>query len=100
MSSPIVLAWMQVIFSLVAGLGIYLFARQTLQVGFWPATIAAWCYPLTGFFVLWQGFGLPLTVGWLPWLLWAVDAAVRGASRWAGPAVAIFTWLVLVSRTA
>ena len=39
-----------------AGLGAYFFCRHVLQVGFWPAALAAWCYPLTGFFVFWQAY--------------------------------------------
>jgi hypothetical protein len=77
-ASPRVLAWSQLLVALVAGLGLYRFCRQALSLSFWPATIAAWCYPLTGFFVLWQGFATRLPVCWLPWLLLAVNSTVRG----------------------
>ena len=33
----------------VAGLGAYAFFRRALPVGFWPACIGGWCYPLTAF---------------------------------------------------
>ena len=58
-ASPVVLAWTQLLAAIVAGLGAYLFGRRVLLVGFWPAAICAWCYPLTGFFVFWQGYGRP-----------------------------------------
>ena len=95
--SPRVLAWTQVIEALLAGLGAYLFCRRVLRVGPWPATVAAWCYPLTGFFVFWQGYETPGAVLWFPWSLVAVDAAVRRASPWAGATLAVVTSLVLLS---
>ena len=80
-SSPVVLAWGQLLAALVAGLGAYLFFRRTLEVGFWPAAFAAWCYPLTGFFVFWQGYPTGLSVYWLPWLLLAVHQIARRSNR-------------------
>jgi hypothetical protein len=77
-ASPVVLAWSQLLMALVAGMGICVFCRRALHLSFWPAAIAAWCYPLTGFFVLWQGYATGLAVHWLPWLLLAVDRMVRG----------------------
>ena len=32
-----------------------------LGVGFWPAVVAAWCFPLTGFFQFWLGYYLSFT---------------------------------------
>src|ERR1041384_86211 len=49
--SPVILAWVALVEALVAGMGAYLFFRRALGVGFWAATIPAWCYPLTGFFI-------------------------------------------------
>ena len=95
--SPMVLAWVQFVQALVTGTGMYFFCRRVLRVRFWPAIVTAWCYPLSGYFVFWQGYGLPYTVTWFPWLLLAVDKTVRGASRWAGPALALVTALVVVS---
>jgi hypothetical protein len=82
--SPVILAWAQLLVALVAGMGAYLFFRRVPAVGFWPATICAWCYPLTGFFILWQGYAVTAAVCWLPWVLLAVATTVRRASRW-GP---------------
>jgi hypothetical protein len=95
--SPVLLAWSQLLAALIAGLGAYLFFRVVLAVGFWPAAICAWCYPLTGFFVLWQGFYTALPVCWLPWLLLAVDCTLR-CDRWLAPlGVALVTCLVVLS---
>src|SRR5439155_8837061 len=75
--SPIILAWTQVLTALIAGSGAYLFFRRVLAVGFWPAAVGAWCYPLTGFFVFWQGYAAARSVCWFPWILLAVDRTVR-----------------------
>jgi hypothetical protein len=95
--SPFVLPWSQLLAAIMAGLGAYLFCRGVLTVGFWPATIAAWCYPLTGFFVLWQGYATCLPVVWLPWILLAVDKTARGTSGWAPFGLSVVTCLVLIS---
>ena len=29
---------------------------MVLRVSFWPATFVAWCYPMSGFFTMWQGY--------------------------------------------
>ncbi len=95
--SPVILAWAQFFVALVAGIGMFFFCRKSLRVGFWPATVCAWCYPLTGFFVLWQGYFTPLAVCWLPWLFLSVDKTVRGGSSSAPIGLSIFTFLVLTS---
>jgi hypothetical protein len=74
---PTTMAWMQLAQGLVVGLGTYLFARQALEVSFWPAAVASWCAPWSGFLVLWQGFPLTASVVLLPWVLLATDQAVR-----------------------
>ena len=96
-ASPVILAWVQLAAALVAGLGAYAFVRRVLGLGFWAAAFSAWGYPLTGFFVFWQGFPTGGAVYWLPWLLLAVDRATRrpGAAAVAGMGGA--TALVLVS---
>ena len=91
------LAWSQLLAAIVAGLGAYMFSRRVLGVSFWPAAIAAWCYPLTGFFVLWQGYATCLPVVWLPWILLAVDRTARGASVLAPIGLSVVTCLVLIS---
>ena len=96
-ASPVILAWSQVLLAAFVGLGAYAFCRTVLQIGRWPAVLAAWCWPLTGFFVFWQGYNLPLAAAWLPWMLLAVDKAARQASRWAGPGLAAATCLTLIS---
>jgi hypothetical protein len=94
---PVMIAWVQVAKAIVAGVGAYLFFRRVLQVGLGAALIGAWCFPLTPFFVFWQGFPLPFVTAWLPWLLLAVDRAVRRPRGWGGPALALVTALVLIS---
>jgi hypothetical protein len=95
--SPVVLAWCQVAIALTAGLGAYAFLRRALGLSFWPSAFAAWCYPLTAFFILWQGFPISSVACWLPWLLLAVDGTLRGSSRLAPVGLAPVTALTLVS---
>ncbi|HEX3625778.1 MAG TPA: hypothetical protein VH280_10175, partial [Verrucomicrobiae bacterium] len=96
--SPVVLAWVQLLAALVAGGGMYLFCRQTLRVSFWPAAVCAWCYPLTAFFVLWQGSAVPLPVCWLPWIFLCVDKiARRGGGALAIVGLSVVTFLILTS---
>jgi hypothetical protein len=95
--SPVILAWSQMAVALVAGLGAYWFFRQGLGLSFWPSAFAAWCYPLTAFFIFWQGYFLSLTACWLPWLLLCVDATVRGSSRFAPLGLALTSCLTLIS---
>ena len=96
--SPIVLAWSQMAAAIVAGLGFYAFGRRVLRVSFWPPAVCAWCYPLTGFFILWQGYPTALPVYWLPWILLAVDKTVRHAHPLAPIGLSAVTCLVLVNR--
>jgi len=95
--SPVILAWVQLVIAAIAGTGVYLFCRRALGIGFRAATIAAWCYPMTGPFVFWQGF--PTFAGgcWLPWLLLAVDATARWTTPIAPVGLGIATGLVLTS---
>jgi hypothetical protein len=95
--SPVILAWAQLFAALVGGVGMFFFCRKSLGVGFWPATVCAWCYPLTAFFVLWQGYLTALPVYWLPWLFLSVDKTVRGESSMAPIGLSIVTFLVLTS---
>jgi hypothetical protein len=94
--SPRSLAWSQLLIALVASLGAYAFFRITLRLPFWPSALIAWCLPLTGFFLLWQGYSLPQAAAWLPWLLLAVDQTAR-RNAIAGPMLAMLTALVLIS---
>ncbi len=88
---PFTLAWLELCVALGAGLGAYLFFRRVIGVGFWPAAIGAWVFPLSGFFALWQGFSLLHAVAWLPWVLLGTDAAVRNPKGWGGPGLALAT---------
>jgi hypothetical protein len=91
-SSPKILPWVNLLAALVCGTGFYLFCRRALQVGFWPAAICSWCYPLTGFFILWQGFPTDMAVYWLPWVLLAVHRVIHnpGIPSLAGLSAATF----------
>lgn len=95
--SPLAIAWVALLAALVSGAGAYLFCRRALSIAFWPATIAAWAFPLTAFFVLWQGFLVALPVVWLPWLLLAVHRAVHQRGWGARVGLVIATCLTLVS---
>ena len=97
LASPVILAWTQLLMATVAGLGAYLFFRRALTVGFWAATIPAWCYPMTGFLVFWQGYPTSFAVYWFPWLLLAVDRTVRRASFAALLGLSGVTCLTLIS---
>ncbi len=96
-ASPVVLAWTWALAAIVAGLGAYRFFRRLLAVSFWPAAVGAWCYPLTAFFIFWQGYPTGLAVYWLPWILLAVAGTARAAQGAAPVALSVTTWLVVVS---
>jgi hypothetical protein len=96
-ASPVIWAWVHLFEALVAGLGAYVFFRSVLGIGFWPAAIAAWCYPMTGFFVFWQGNATSGAAFWLPWLLLAVDRVVQRPSGYTIAGLATATLLVLIS---
>jgi hypothetical protein len=96
-ASPIVLAWIQMFIALTAGIGAYAFFRRVMRLEFWPSAITAWCYPLTGAYVLWQGFWLPSVMCWLPWMLLAVDMTVRRPAGWGAPLLALLSGVVLLS---
>jgi hypothetical protein len=95
--SPLVLAWTQLLAAIITGVGAYLFFRSVLGLSFWPSAIASWCYPLTAFFVLWQGYATVLAVYWFPWILLAVDKTVRRANPWAPLGLSVVTCLVIIS---
>jgi len=96
-ASPVILAWVQLLAALVAGTGAYWFCRRVLTVSFWPAAIAGWCYPLTGFFVLSQGFTLVMSIYWLPWILLAVNGTIRRTSPFAPVGLGSVTGLTITS---
>jgi len=94
--SPFFIAWVQVLGALVAGFGAFAFCVRVLRLSDWPSILAAWCYPLTGWFILWQGYAAVVPVIWLPWILYALERTIRGV-RGAGIGLAVVTALVLVS---
>lgn len=96
-SSPLAVAWTQVWAALVGGVGAFLFWRRCLGLGWLAALVAAWCYPLTAFFVFWQGYYLVGTVYMLPWLLCAVHGVTSTESPFAVPGLALATGATLVS---
>ena len=98
--SPVILAWGQLLCSVIAGLGMFLFCRRVLSVGFWPATVIAWAYPLTGFFVFWVGYSMSLCAYWLPWEMLAVDQVVKTPNFRNIAKLSLATLLVLVSGRA
>jgi hypothetical protein len=89
--SPFTLAWMQLVKSLVAGLGAYCFFRHGIGVRAFPAIIGAWCYPLTGFFMYWQGYAMTFVMAWFPWILLAIGKIVSRPQGWGGPVLALLT---------
>jgi hypothetical protein len=95
-ASPVILAWAQLAVSLVAGVGAYLFFRRVLSVSFWAAVFPAWCFPLTGFLIFWQGFPTCGAVYWFPWLLLAVDRVARQPGVRSAAGLAGATALVLI----
>lgn len=95
--SPVILAWVQLVEALVAGLGAYVFFRRVLGVGFWAAAFPAWCYPLTAFFVFWLGYPTCAATYWMPWLFTAVEATIRRPGPRTVAVLSLITALVLVS---
>lgn len=95
--SPYTLVWIQLVKALVAGTGAYIFFRYSLKVHFWPAAFGAWCYPLTGHFMIMQGYPAPFNVAWLPWILQATDLAARQPNWQRVAGLVLTTVLVLVS---
>ena len=95
--SPIVLAWSQVLLSMVAGVGAYFYCRRALRVSFWPAAIVAWCFPISGTFIVWQGCGSPPVVAWLPWMLLTIEQAIRRPRSSSGPLLALVTAVTVLS---
>jgi hypothetical protein len=94
---PFTLAWIHLLKALIAGCGAYWFFRRVLGVIPGAALVGAWCYPLTAYFVLWQGFEATSVLAWFPWLLLATDATVRSPRAWGGPALAGLSALTMLS---
>jgi len=95
--SPIAIAWTQLVQSIVAGAGAYLFFRRALRVRIVPALIGAWCYPLTGALVFWTGFTNAAVITFLPWAMLFVDRTVRRPMGLAPIGLALATAFALVA---
>jgi len=91
------IAWVQLLKSLVGGIGTYLFMRRALRLSFWPAALTAWAFPLIGFLILWRGYPPSFVAVWLPWFLLATDATVRRPLGWGPIGLAITTAFLLLS---
>ncbi len=94
---PITLAWMHLLKCLVATAGAFAVFRKIVGARFWPAAVGAWCYPLTGYFVLWQSFPISFVVAWYPALLVAVASVVRRSTGLGVIALAAFTTLTVLA---
>ncbi len=93
----LVIAWVQMVKSLVAGVGTYLFFRRVLAVSYWPAVIGAAAFPLSGFMLQWQGYPNSNVVAWLPWLLLGTAFTTRNPRGWAPLGLTIGVGFILVS---
>lgn len=98
--SPVVLAYTQMLNALVAGAGAYVLLTRVVKVGFWPAAVGAWCYPISGAFILWTGMGPLPVLCWLCWTLVAVDATIGHPRGWGGPLLAVITFIALIAGQA
>lgn len=95
--APGTLIWIHLLQVLVAGLGAYVFFRRSVAVSYWPAVVGAWCFPLGGFFVLWQGYPFPAALAWFPWLLWVIEGVLERPRGAFGPLLAALTAVLLLS---
>lgn len=94
---PQALAWGQLLRAMVAGIGAYLFFTRALGVGFAPAVIGAWCYPLTFFLVGWAGFPVADVTLWTPWVMLGMDRSTRRPGGYAPLGLAMAVALMLLS---
>ncbi len=94
---PMTLAWMRLLQVLCLASGSWCFLRRAVGLSFWPAAVGSWCWPLIGFFTLWQGYPLTGSIAWIPWLLTAVHGTVRRPGGWCPLGVAAITALLLLS---
>ncbi len=94
---PIAIAWVELLKSLLAGLGAYLFLRRAMELGFWASAFAAALWPCTGFLVLWAGFTISQVGAHLPWMFLCADGCVRRPRSLWPVAFALAALVVLVS---
>jgi hypothetical protein len=94
---PFVIAWDQMLKSLVAGIGAYFFSRRVLGSPFVAAMFGAWLWPCCGYYIQWAGSPESATATWLPWLFLFTDLALRQPRLFGGIGLAIATAASLVS---
>jgi hypothetical protein len=94
---PVTLAWIALAQAITVGSGMWLLLTRSFKLSYWPAALASWCVPFTGFMTLWHGFVPVGLYCWLPWSLLAVQGAVANPRGWSTLAVAVVTALLLLS---
>jgi hypothetical protein len=94
---PTTIAWHQLLKSVLAGAGAYLFFRRALGVAAPPALVGAAAWPLCGFLTLWAGFTISQVAAQLPWMLLCTDGVVRQPRSAWGAGLALATASILVS---
>jgi len=95
--APTVIAWDQLLKTLVAGIGAYLFFRSAVGVRVMPALIGAWLWPICGYYIQWAGHPLSAAADWLPWIFLFTDLALREPRLPWGAGLAIVTAASLLS---
>jgi hypothetical protein len=93
-SVPSALGWMAACRLWVAGLGMFLLARQwgLGRSGRWFAGLA---YPFSGFMVVWLLYPVTSVAVWMPWLFLATEGLFRGPTARAAGRLAIVVALVV-----
>lgn len=94
---PEAIAFGQLLKSVVAGLGAYVFLRRALGSTFAGATLAASAFSLSGYMILWAGCPLSNVAAWLPWMLLATHATVAKPRSFAPIGLALAGAAALVS---
>ncbi len=73
-------AWLEL---LIAALGMYLLARESLRTSRIAAHLAAISFTYGAFLIIWLFWPLTSVAIWLPWLWWATDRLMaRPTARW------------------
>jgi hypothetical protein len=94
---PFVIAWDELLKSLVAGIGTYFFCRRVLEAGIAPALIGAWLWPLCAYYIQWAGSPESAAATWLPWIFLFTDQALRRPRGFGGIGLALVTTASLLS---
>jgi Bacterial membrane protein YfhO len=89
---PTALGWMAACRLWVAGLGMFLLARQW-GLGRWGRWFVGLAYPVSGFMVVWLLYPVTAVAVWMPWLFLATEGLFRKptarAAGWLGIVVAL-----------